>query len=58
VLAACLARGADPWTAAAAAAALHVDAGRRAAARAQGGAIIAGDLIGCLAAPDRPGSPA
>ena len=58
VLAACLARGADPWTAAAAAAALHVDAGRRAAARAQGGAIIAGDLIGCLRAPDRPGSPA
>lgn len=58
VAAACLARGADPWTAGVAAAALHVDAGRRAAARAQGGAIIATDLIGCLAAADRPGSPA
>jgi NAD(P)H-hydrate epimerase len=58
VAAACLARGADPWTAGIAAAALHVEAGRRAAARAEGGAIIAGDLIGCLMAPDRPGSPA
>jgi hydroxyethylthiazole kinase-like uncharacterized protein yjeF len=58
VVGACLARGAEPWAAALAAAALHVAAGRRAAARAHGGAIIAGDLIGSLVAPDRPGSPA
>ncbi|MGA0122241.1 MAG: NAD(P)H-hydrate dehydratase [Gaiellales bacterium] len=58
IVAAYLARGVDGWTAAIAGAAEHVAAGRRAAARARGGAIIAGDLIGCLRAPDRPGSPA
>ena len=56
VVGACLARGADPWTAAAAAAAAHVRAGRSAEAARRGGAIIAGDLIEHLPLLGRPGS--
>lgn len=51
VIAALLARGCDGWTAAVAGAAVHLDAGRRAVARRQGGAIMAGDLIDALRVP-------
>ncbi|MGI9116404.1 MAG: NAD(P)H-hydrate dehydratase, partial [Gaiellales bacterium] len=56
VIGACLARGADAWTAAIAGAAAHVAAGRAAAAARSGGAIIAGDLIEHLDVLARPGS--
>jgi NAD(P)H-hydrate epimerase len=52
VVGAFLARGADPWTAAVAAAAEHLRAARAAVGARGGGAIIAGDLIGSLRAPD------
>ncbi|MGI9187231.1 MAG: NAD(P)H-hydrate dehydratase [Gaiellales bacterium] len=45
IIGACVARGADPWTAAIAGAAAHVAAGRAAVATRPGRAIIAGDLI-------------
>lgn len=56
IIGACVARGADAWTAAIAGAAAHVHAGRAAAASRPGGAIIAGDLIEHLAVLARPGS--
>lgn len=56
VIGACVARGADAWTAAIAGAAAHVAAGRAAAATRPGGAIIAGDLIEHLAVLAQPGS--
>ena len=57
IVGACLARGAEPWTAACAAVAVHVRAGRAATAARRGGAIIAGDLIEHLPVLGRPGSP-
>jgi NAD(P)H-hydrate epimerase len=56
VIGACMARGADAWTAASAGAAAHVAAGRAAAAARPGGAIIAGDLLEHLAVLAQPGS--
>jgi NAD(P)H-hydrate repair Nnr-like enzyme with NAD(P)H-hydrate dehydratase domain len=56
VIGACVARGAEAWTAAIAGAAAHVAAGRAAAAARPGGAIIAGDLIEHLRVLARPGS--
>jgi NAD(P)H-hydrate epimerase len=56
IFGACVARGADAWTAAVAGAAAHVAAGRAAAATRPGGAIIAGDLIEHLAVLAQPGS--
>ena len=57
IIGACVARGADTWTAAIAGAAAHVAAGRAAAATRPGGAIIAGDLIEHLVVLAQPGSP-
>jgi hydroxyethylthiazole kinase-like uncharacterized protein yjeF len=48
IIAALLARGCDPWTAAIAGAVEHLHAGRRAVASRRGGAIMAGDLIDAL----------
>lgn len=56
IIGACVARGADAWTATIAGAAAHVAAGRAAAATRPGGAIIAGDLIEHLAVLAQPGS--
>jgi NAD(P)H-hydrate epimerase len=56
IIGACVARGADAWTAAIVGAAAHVRAGRAAAASRPGGAIIAGDLIEHLVVLARPGS--
>lgn len=56
VIGACVARGAEAWTAAIVGAAAHVAAGRSAAAARPGGAIIAGDLIEHLRVLARPGS--
>lgn len=56
VIGACIARGADAWTAAVAGAAAHVAAGRAAAAARPGGAIMAGDLIEHLVVLAQPGS--
>jgi NAD(P)H-hydrate epimerase len=57
IIGACIARGADGWTAAIAGAAAHVAAGRAAAAARPGGAIIAGDLLEHLAVLAQPWSP-
>ena len=56
IIGACLARGADSWTAAIAGAAAHVQSARTATAARRGGAIIAGDLIEHLRVLGRPGS--
>jgi ADP-dependent NAD(P)H-hydrate dehydratase / NAD(P)H-hydrate epimerase len=56
IIGACLARGADSWTAAIAGAAAHVQSARTATAVRRGGAIIAGDLIEHLRVLGRPGS--
>ena len=56
IIGACIARGADGWTAAIAGAAAHVAAGRAATATRPGGAIIAGDLLEHLAVLAQPGS--
>jgi NAD(P)H-hydrate epimerase len=56
LIGACVARGADTWTAAIAGAAAHVAAGRSAAATRPGRAIIAGDLIEHLDVLAQPGS--
>ena len=56
IIGACLARGADSWTAAIAGAAAHVQSARTATASVRGGAIIAGDLIEHLQVLGRPGS--
>jgi NAD(P)H-hydrate epimerase len=56
IIGACVARGADAWTAAIAGAAAHVAAGRSAAATRPGRAIIAGDLIEHLDVLAQPGS--
>lgn len=56
IIGACMARGADSWTAAIAGAAAHVQAARTATAARRGGAIIAGDLIEHLHVLGQPGS--
>jgi hydroxyethylthiazole kinase-like uncharacterized protein yjeF len=56
IIGACLARGADSWTAAIAGAAAHVQSARTATAASRGGAIMAGDLIEHLRVLGRPGS--
>ena len=56
IIGACMARGADSWTAAIGGAAAHVQSARTATVARRGGAIIAGDLIEHLQVLGRPGS--
>ncbi len=57
IIGACLARGADPWTAAIAGAAAHVQAAMDATGSRRDGGIIAGDLIEHLSVLALSGSP-